>query len=235
MLLKKIHLQSVIDDSTKGYATLRNVKILFGQLFEYAIQNDIVEKDYSQFVDVAKRKDKNKKEIHKIFSKKEVDSLWEASEKSNAVSTVLMLIYSGVRISELLNLKKCDVYLKDQYFNVVNSKTTAGIRAVPIAGKTLPFFKKWMKTDSEYLISFENRKLNYQLYIQKYWLPAMKLINADHKPHDTRHTCVSLLANANVNPTLIKKIVGHSGAMNLTEKVYTHFDIEPLLNAINKI
>ena len=30
-------------------------------------------------------------------------------------------------------------------------------------------------------------------------------------------------------------IVGHSGAMTLTEKVYTHFDVKELVNAINKI
>ena len=34
---------------------------------------------------------------------------------------------------------------------------------------------------------------------------------------------------------MIKKIVGHSGAMTLTERVYTHLDIEILVEAINKI
>ena len=44
-----------------------------------------------------------------------------------------------------------------------------------------------------------------------------------------------MLAEAGVNQTIIKKIVGHSGAMTLTEKVYTHFDIKALVDAINKI
>ena len=34
---------------------------------------------------------------------------------------------------------------------------------------------------------------------------------------------------------MIKKIVGHSGAMTLTERVYTSLDIETLVEAINKI
>ena len=34
--------------------------------------------------------------------------------------------------------------------------------------------------------------------------------------------------------TTIKKIVGHSGAMTLTEKVYTHLDMQILVDAINK-
>lgn len=55
-----------------------------------------------------------------------------------------------------------------------------------------------------------------------------------HTPHDTRHTCISLLTKADVNPTTIKKIVGHKGAMSLTEKVYTHMDYQTLLDAIKK-
>lgn len=44
-----------------------------------------------------------------------------------------------------------------------------------------------------------------------------------------------MLAEAGINQTIIKKIVGHSGAMTLTEKVYTHFDIKKLVDAINEI
>lgn len=42
-----------------------------------------------------------------------------------------------------------------------------------------------------------------------------------------------MLAETGVDQTIIKKIVGHSGAMTLTEKVYTHFDIKvPLKSKI---
>lgn len=34
---------------------------------------------------------------------------------------------------------------------------------------------------------------------------------------------------------MIKKIVGHAGAMTLTERVYTHLDIKALVDAINRI
>lgn len=55
-----------------------------------------------------------------------------------------------------------------------------------------------------------------------------------HTPHDTRHTCISLLTKADVNPTTIKKIVDHKGAMSLTEKVYTHMDYQTLLDGCNQ-
>ncbi len=63
----------------------------------------------------------------------------------------------------------------------------------------------------------------------------MENIGLDHNPHDTRHTCISMLAEAHVDPTMIKSIVGHSGAMSITEKVYTHLDVKALLEVINRI
>ena len=62
----------------------------------------------------------------------------------------------------------------------------------------------------------------------------MEQIGIDRTPHCSRHTCISMLSEAGVQDTTIKKIVGHSGAMPLTEKVYTHFDMQVLVDAINK-
>ena len=65
-----------------------------------------------------------------------------------------MLLYNGVRISELLDLKKENVHLEEQYFDVISSKTDNGIRTVPIADKVLPFYKSWYESNdkSEYLL-----------------------------------------------------------------------------------
>ncbi len=56
-----------------------------------------------------------------------------------------------------------------------------------------------------------------------------------YTPHCARHTCISVLAEAKVKPTTIKKIVGYSGTMSLTERVYTHLDVSILIDAVNKL
>lgn len=65
----------------------------------------------------------------------------------------------------------------------------------------------------------------------------MVQLGFDQTPHCCRHTCISLLAEAKVSPTYQnqKMIVGHKGAMSLTEKVYTHIDINLLIDAVNSI
>jgi integrase len=233
--IRKTHLQAVVDNCGKNYPTLRKLKVLFNQLYKFAMENDICEKDYSQFVDIAKHKERIE-EKHKPFADAEIKKLWQEENRNEYISVVLMLLYSGVRVSELLDLKKENVHLEKQYFDVVESKTDAGIRKVPIADRVMPFFERWMQNRSNYLIcNVESNKMVYHTFIRTYWKPLMKELNLDHIPHDTRHTTISLLARAEVNQTIIKRIVGHSGAMNLTEKVYTHFDIQQLIDAINKI
>lgn len=230
-------LQFVVDNCGKNYPTLRKLKVLFGQIYDYAMKNDICSKDYSKYVDISKFKSKNPNKMDRNkFSKEDIERLWQQKD-DKYYQIVLMLIYTGVRISELLDLKKENVHLDKQYFDVLISKTENGIRKVPIADKVLPFFEAWYHdTDSEYLLHTEDGShFKYRNYYDSYFLPLMKNLGLTQTPHCCRHTCISMLAEAKVEQTIIKKIVGHSGAMTLTEKVYTHLDIEELVNAINKI
>ena len=234
--LKLKDLQSVIDTCGKNYPTLRKLKVLLNQMYEYAMKYELCNKDYSQYIDILKFKNKNpNKTDRKPFTENEINALWTQQNNIYA-QIVLMLIYSGVRVSELLDLKCKDVNIKEHYFKVVESKTDNGIRIVPIHNKTYPIFKKWYSEDCEYLLHTPDGKhFTYRNYYDSYWTPVMELIGSTHKPHDTRHTCISMMTEKEVSPTLIKKIVGHSGAMSLTEKVYTHVNVQELLEAINKI
>lgn len=235
--IKLADLQYVVDTCDKNYPTLRKLKVLFGQLYEYALKNDVCNKNYAEFVDIAKYKDRNpNRRDRNKFDKYEIERIW-AQQEDKYYQIVLMLIYSGVRISEMLDLLKSDVHLDEQFFDVIDSKTENGIRKVPIADKVLPFFKDWYNdTNSEYLLHTENgEQFKYRNYYDSYFVPLMENLGFDKTTHCCRHTCISMLAEAHVEQTTIKKIVGHSGAMTLTEKVYTHLDVKELIDAINKI
>ena len=99
--------------------------------------------------------------------------------------------------------------LDKQYFDVIDSKTENGIRKVPIADKVFPFFDHWMRSDGKYLLCTPDGKhFTYRNYFDSYWKPIMEQLNIDHRPHDARHTCISLLTMAGVDDRIIKKIVG---------------------------
>lgn len=236
--IKLDHMQGVVDDSGKNRPTLRKLKVMFGLIYKYAIIHGVVsrERDMTEYVDISAAGNPNAYN-RKPFLQSEVQRIWDCRHTNEYYTVILMLIYSGVRISELLNLKKEDVFLKDRYFNVVASKTESGIRSVPIAKKVLPFFKAWYeKNDCEYLISTpEGEHFTYRNYYDSYWKPLVALLDmSSHTPHDTRHTCVSFLTAAGVDERIIQKIVGHKG-QGVTQVVYTHFEIRELIKAIDKI
>ena len=128
--------------------------------------------------------------------------------------------------------------MEEQYFDVIKSKTKNGLRKVPIADKVLPFYRAWYDQcpESQYLLhTSDGKHFQYRNYYDSYFTPLMEQLGIDRTPHCCRHTCISMLAEAGVDATTIKKIVGHSGAMTVTERVYTHLDIQVLVDAINKI
>ena len=48
------------------------------------------------------------------------------------MDTVLLMIYTGVRIGELLSIEKEDVHIKERYIVVKGTKTANAMRYVPI-------------------------------------------------------------------------------------------------------
>ncbi len=232
------HLQHVVDISGKNTPTLKKLKIMLKGLFDYAVIHGIITQDRNtvSYLDISHAGNPDARS-HSPFTKQQVARLWEIQEANEHYSIILMLIYTGVRIGELLNLEKKDVHLQEQWFYVKESKTDAGIRSVPIADRILPFFRHWMeKNDSPYLLSTpEGNRLTYNNYINAYWIPLLRPIGMDsHRPHDTRHTCISLLTAAKVDERFIQQIVGHKG-QNVTRQVYTHLELGELLKEINKI
>jgi len=235
--IRLIHLQQIIDHLNKNYPVLRRIKILYSQLYKYAMQNDICEKDYSKYVDVSQYKNRNPNAYKREpFSEEEIALLWEISPRDIRASFILMMIYSGCRIGELLNLKKKDICLEHRYFYIKHAKTSSGIRYVPIADKVYPFWEKWYeKDDGIYLFSDQNQSpLKYHSFYGAFWKPLMAELKLEHLPHDTRHTCITMLTMAQISDKIIRKIVGHKG-QNVTEIVYTHFEIKELQDAINQI
>lgn len=230
--IKARHLQEAIDNCSKGQATKKKIKFLFGQMFAYAMQNDIITKDYSEFVDIGKASEESKREP---FSNKEIELLWKHIDDIEFIDTILIMIYSGFRIGELLELETKNI-------DLVNMTMTGGLkteagknRLVPIHPKIFPLIEKRYNKDNQYLIiNFKGKKMKYDNYYKEKFIPIMEQLNMEHRPHNCRHTFATLLSNANANATAIKKMIGHESYAT-TEKIYTHKDIEELRKNVELI
>lgn len=110
-----------------------------------------------------------------------------------------MLIYSGVRINELLNLKKEDCHIDENYIDIIKSKTESGIRKVSIADKVkkywIHFYNK--NPENQYLLTMNNRDFSGgkgdTAFRSTYWKPFTETLDMKGRHiHETRHTCATL-------------------------------------------
>ena len=168
----------------------------------------------------------------KIFTKKEIEVLWKNLEIKN-VYLILILIYTGMRVGELLNLKVADVDLGNKVIYIRKSKTDAGVRTIPIPDKVLSLFTDNICYENEYFIFTKTfNQMSYMSFRYIFESILSKVGLQRHTIHDTRHTFATMLNNADANSTSIIKLIGHSD-FSTTENIYTHKDIEELRKAIN--
>lgn len=145
---------------------------------------------------------------------------------------MLILLYTGMRVSEMLHLQKSDVNLRQGYIRITRSKTVSGIRNIPIHHRIFPLIASRIKSAGVYLITDAGGKpYDYSRYCLL-WRAVMHSINADgHTTHDCRHTVATLLDNAGANETAKRRILGHAGG-DVTERVYTHKGLRQLRKCI---
>lgn len=230
--IRKKELQNVINNCKKSHGTKRKIKVLFNQLYKYALEHDLITKDYSQFVDLGKNDSGSYREP---FTDNEIKVLWENVERDGFIKQILILIYTGLRPGELLEVKTADVNLEERYLRG-GFKTEAGTnRVIPINKKIEPFIIELVNNGHEYLVTnHEHKQMKYHNFYNEHFKKTMEQLEMVHKPHDCRHTFATLMDNADANKLSIKRIMGHA-SKDITDKVYTHKDITQLLAAIDLI
>lgn len=231
--LRKIHMQKVIDNCNKAYETKKKVKTLYNQLYKIAMENDLVDKDYAAFVELGEDKTLSSRAP---FTDSEINTMWRNIDDSDFVDTILIMIYTGLRPGELVTIENENINIEERYMRG-GIKTAAGKnRIIPINMKVLSLIEKRMSTNEKYLLSNirgTKDKVRYDNY-KREWDIIMKHFNMKHLPHDSRHTFATLMDNADANKVSVKRIMGHV-SKGVTDKVYTHKDIEQLIKAIDLI
>ena len=147
--------------------------------------------------------------------------------------TILIFIYSGFRISELLNLKIENIDLEQKTFQG-GAKTSSGKnRIVPIHSLIFELVQNRYLEGNTYLFSQNGKKFSSnQYYIE--WNKIMDLLELEHTPHDCRHTFRSKLDSAGANKKCIDMMMGHK-SKDVGERVYTHKTLDELRTAIELI
>ena len=229
--LKYADYQKIIDDMRKSglsYSSCKKVRSLISLLEKYAVKIELINKCYAPLLSLGRN---HPVHPHKPFSRQKINRLWNVLD-SPGVDTVLILLYTGMRVGEMLALQKNDVNLRQGYIRITKSKTVSGIRTIPIHHRIFPLIARRMKSSGSSLIAdSEGKQYDYSCYCI-IWRSVMQIIKANgHTTHDCRHTVATLLDNAGANETAKRRILGHAGG-DVTERVYTHKNIRQLRKCI---
>lgn len=216
--------QGIIDGLNKSYSSARNLCNLFSSMCEYAYKNGIIDRDYSQFITI-----KQQREFEKgvPFTSEQIKVLWQNKKNTN-VQIILILIYTGYRISEL---KSCTIDLENRQF-IGGMKTEAGKnRIVPMHSKIVPLVEQFDQASWS--------KGNFQ---DKLFSKTLALFGFDkaatgekHTPHDCRHTFSWLADKYGMEDVAKRMIMGHSLGKDVEKLHYTHRTPEELRTEMEKI
>lgn len=232
--IKTSHFQDVVDNLVKkglSYSTCHKVKVLAGLLCKYALADDIVTKNYAEGI-VLPPKPEPKQEF---FAQTEIHAIDKLAKHNEWAKAVMIMIYTGFRIGELLALTKFSVNW-DEKTITGGGKTEAGTdRKIPIHKRIEEYVRYWYNTPGEYLINREGQKIGQKYFREHLYKPVLQEAQVRVlTPHATRHTFSTMLAKANVHPKVMQELMGHADP-STTLGIYTHSDVAMLQEAMAQI
>jgi integrase len=247
--LKKLHylkidqitlrmIQDVFDEDGSNHSTQVHMKTICTKVFRYAVVNQYIERndDYTSYIRIAKYEESD---MHRPYTINEILALKKADTPEAHI--MLIFIYTGVRINELLNINRDNIRIDEKCdddgterlisYMITGSKTKAGKnRIVPIHDDIKQYVIDELLKPEKRLVDVTYANFTTRTVLIK----VNKLLNTHHTMHDTRKTFATLCQMNNLNVYIRKKVLGHR--MNdITFDVYTNESKNRLWTEINKI
>lgn len=247
--LKKLHylkidqitlrmIQDVFDEDGSNHSTQVHMKTICTKVFRYAVVNQCIERndDYTSYIRIAKYEESD---MHRPYTINEILALKKADTPEAHI--MLIFIYTGVRINELLNINRDNIHIDEKCdddgterlisYIITGSKTKAGKnRIVPIHDDIKQFVIDELLKPEKRLVDVTYANFTTRTVLIK----VNKLLNTHHTMHDTRKTFATLCQMNNLNVYIRKKVLGHR--MNdITFDVYTNESKNRLWTEVNKI
>lgn len=245
--IRAAHFQPFVDAATSKSAADK-IKSLAVMLCRYAMENDLVDKNYAEFV----RLPKFEKTEKIIFTAEQIETLWQHTSDKR-VQVILAMIYMGFRLGEMLLLRPDSLHLDEGYI-VGGIKTEAGTNRVVPFPPNIPeikgFFHGWLAeaVPGEPLFPMTAKQFRHTYFYQP--LSELGMIDGQLRqgsgnswvfpdkhhltPHSTRHTFASLSSSAGMRPEELQKIIGHADYAT-TAEIYIHTNIAALIAEMSKL
>lgn len=238
-------LQAFIFETFKEIPSVRTqARLIAGihSFYRFLLYHHYIEQDPSELLETPK------KELHlpEVLSLEEIDLMIAQIDMSKSEShrnrAIIEILYgSGLRVSELVNLRLSNMYIQEGYMRIVGKGNKQ--RLVPLSPVAIQWFSYWLE-DRNNLdikpeaidIAFLNRR-GKQLTRAMIFTIIKSLareagIHKTISPHTLRHSFATHLLQNGADLRIIQQLLGHESIS--TTEIYTHVDIHDLREAILK-
>jgi integrase/recombinase XerD len=228
-----------------GMIPSSQARILSGikAFYKYLLMEDIIKSDPSELLESPKIRRKlpdtlSYEEINKIIAALDLSKPEGMRNKA-----ILETLYgSGLRVSELTELKLSNLYLDIEFIKVTGKGNKE--RLVPIGSEAIKALKIWIENvrvhnpikrgEEDYV--FLNRRgtrLSRQIiFLTIKGLAEIIGLKKKISPHTFRHSFATHLVEGGADLRAVQQMLGHESIT--TTEIYTHLDREYLKSTINQ-
>ena len=226
-LLTVSDLQRMVDGHTKTYYPARDIKDLLSKLYQLALPDRFVTINLADYIELPPLNETEREP----FCKEDVTKLWNDYLAGNWwTGYLLLMIYTGMMPGELMCARKSHIDWAGK--QIVGAGIKTGKRKqtpIVLADIILPVLADLCEhTPGEKLIQI-GRDAFYDRYYETLARAGCKRLS----PYSCRHSTASALVLANVQGSIIQKVMRHSHFS--TTEHYIHIDTGPMLNAVNQL
>ena len=168
--------------------------------------------------------------------------------KKDKLYGILLCLYSGLRIGELIALQWSDIDFTKGILTVSKSchdskngliidepKTATSRRVIPLPKQLLPILKDVKKrSDSSFVVSADGKPVSVRSYQRSFEL-LLKKLKIPHKGfHSLRHTFATRALECGMDVKTLSEILGHKNP-TVTLNRYAHSLMEHKTDMMNKL
>ena len=228
----------VIELGELGLSATSQGRVISGvkSFYKFLIYNDVIDIDPTLMLETPKATRK----LPEVLTLDEIERMLDVidlskDEGQRNLAIIEVLYGSGLRVSELINLKLSNVHLEEKYMLVEGKGSKQ--RLVPLSDEAKKQIEFWLQDrchlsikpgNEDYL--FLNRRgaklTRVMILIIVKDLATRAGIKKNISPHTFRHSFATHLLEGGANLRLIQMMLGHENLV--TTEIYTHLDLNYL-------
>ena len=208
--------------------------------FRFLLYKDYIDQDPSELLEGPRKS----KHLPTVLSLEEVNAMMGAidlsSNEGHRNRAMMEMLYgSGLRVSELVNLRLSRIYLNEHYMLIEGKGSKQ--RLVPLSPVAEEWFGYWMQERSSWPVKPESKDF---AFVNRYGRPLTRAmvftivrrlcaeagITKTVSPHTLRHSFATHLLQNGADLRVIQQLLGHEDLA--TTEIYTHLNVQDLRQAI---